>query len=223
MEKFNQSFHNNFILGTSFLSGLLSCLYIWKGYMEEFTIFSYIIIFLNFLYIPLAFIFKKKIFSIFNLVYALILIFYLAFTKTYLYNNYTSLFIICIVFMINPKFKMIGIISYFIGISICFGLNDEHLYQYFIHICRSLWFVLIVDYVISNKFNRKKLILYEDEIKILEQLNAGKHYQKEVEGFSENTIYRKLKSARERNGIETREELLNLYREEFIENKEDND
>ena len=69
-------------------------------------------------------------------------------------------------------------------------------------------------YVLNNRFERKKLILYEDEIKILEQLRSGKMYQKEVEGFSENTVYRKLKAARERNGNITKDELLELYKKE---------
>ena len=45
----------------------------------------------------------------------------------------------------------------------------------------------------------------------------GKIYQKEVEGFSENTVYRKLKAARERNGNITKEELLKLFKKEFPE------
>ncbi len=49
---------------------------------------------------------------------------------------------------------------------------------------------------------------------ILDQLCEGKVYQKEVEGFSENTVYRKLKAARERNGNVTREQLVDAYRNE---------
>ncbi|UKI56497.1 MAG: hypothetical protein L6V90_04970 [Treponema succinifaciens] len=51
-------------------------------------------------------------------------------------------------------------------------------------------------------------------MKILEQLCDGKIYQKEVEGFSENTVYRKLKAARERNGNITREQLISLFKKE---------
>ena len=71
--------------------------------------------------------------------------------------------------------------------------------------------------MLENQFERKTLVLYEDEIKILEQLSNGKIYQKEVEGFSENTVYRKLKAARERNGNITKEELLKLFKKEFPE------
>ena len=71
-----------------------------------------------------------------------------------------------------------------------------------------------LDFVLSDKFRRKKLVLYEDERMILDQLCEGKVYQKEVEGFSENTVYRKLKAARERNGNVTREQLVDAYRNE---------
>ena len=59
-----------------------------------------------------------------------------------------------------------------------------------------------------------KTIDYLSEVKILEQLCDGKVYQKEVEGFSENTVYRKLKAARERNGNITREQLIDLFKKE---------
>ena len=74
-------------------------------------------------------------------------------------------------------------------------------------------------YVLDNKFERKKLILYDDEIEILSQLCDGKTYQKEVKGFSENTVYRKMKAARERNGSISKDQLIELYKMEF-QNKE---
>lgn len=79
-----------------------------------------------------------------------------------------------------------------------------------------------MEYVLNDKFRRKKLVLYEDERDILEQLSNGMVYQKEVVGFSENTIYRKLKAARERNGNLTREELVNQFRKEKEEFQSEN-
>ena len=90
---------------------------------------------------------------------------------------------------------------------------------FFIHFFRSIWFLGIVIYVLDNKFERKKLILYDDEIEILSQLCDGKTYQKEVKGFSENTVYRKMKAARERNGSISKDQLIELYKIEF-QNKE---
>lgn len=201
-----------FVLYTSLLSGLIAVLYAWKGIREQFTAGTWIIIAANVLYIPAAAIFKRKCFSCFYLAYSIVLVFVLSVEKTLLFNNFSALFIICIVIMIHPKIERIALILYFCAVCISFALTDEQLYHFFIHIARSLWFLGIVTFVLDNKFERKKLILYEDEIKILEQLCGGIMYQKEVTGYSENTVYRKLKAARERNGNITREQLIELYR-----------
>lgn len=169
-------FKDKFVLFTSVLSVILSALYVWKGFQIGFNTLAYIIIIVNFLYMPLALLFGKKLFPIF----------------------------------------------YFVVVSIAFCLNEERIYHYFIHIVRSLWFIGIVEYVLNDKFRRKKLVLYEDERDILEQLSNGMVYQKEVVGFSENTIYRKLKAARERNGNLTREELVNQFRKEKEEFQSEN-
>lgn len=205
---------DKFVLYTAVVSGILGSLYIWKGLQTQFFVWAWLIIGMNFLYIPLAFIFRRGLFPFFYLFYSGILIFTTAFDKTFLYNNYTALFVVCIVCMIQPKIRRFAIISYFVLVSVAFALNEEVIYHYFIHVVRSLWFFGIVDFVLNDKFKRKKLVLFQDERQILDQLCGGLLYQKEVEGFSENTIYRKLKAARERNGIPTREKLVELYRAE---------
>lgn len=214
------SSEKNFARITSILSFLIAVLYFWKGYQEEFLPGTWAIIGINLIYIPFAFIFNRKGFPYFNLIYALVLVFILAFVKTYLYNNYSALFIIFVVIMILPKIQVQALLFYFLAISVAFAINEEAIYHYFIHITRAVWFFYIFNFVIEKKYERKKLILYDDEIQILDQLCNGKHYQKEVEGFSENTIYRKLKAARERNNCKTREELIELYRTEIENNKE---
>lgn len=205
---------NKFELYTSIMSGILAVLYFWKGVQNGFTIWAYVIIAMDILYIPLTFIFRKKAFVPFQLVYAICLVMVIALTKTYLYNNYSALFVICIVIMINPKIRKLALILYLAAVCVAFAINEETLCHFLIHIVRSLWFISIVLYVTDSKFDRKKLILYDDEKKILDQLLDGKMYQKEVTGFSENTVYRKLKAARERNGGITREELIELYKKE---------
>ncbi len=220
MTKFKNFLEDYFILFTTVLSAVISLLYFWKGMEEGFSIFLFIVIAGNVLYIPFVFLFKRKSFSYFYLFYSIVLIFVIAFTKTYLYNNYSALFIICLLVMINPKFEIPAFTVYFAFVSVAFALNDENLCHYLIHITRSIWFIGLMIYVLSNKFERKKLILFNDEKEILKQLCDGLHYQKEVEGFSENTIYRKLKAARERNRNITRDELIELYKKELESQKE---
>lgn len=206
---------NKFILFTSTVSLVLGLLYLWKGFKTGFPPLGCIIISLNFLYVPFAFVFSKKGFPYFYLLYSAVLVFSIAFEETFLYNNYTALFIVCIVMMINPKLRFPAIVFYVVLVTVAFALNDEILYHYFIHVVRSIWYVGIVEFVLNDKFKRKKLVLYEDEKNILRQLCNGKVYQKEVEGYSENTIYRKLKAARERNGNLTRDQLVEEFRVEL--------
>ena len=218
MKFLNDFLSDHFILFTSILSGILCLLYLWKGFCDnEFFIGTWIVASMNFLYIPFAAIFKRKCFSWFYLVYSVILVFMIAFEKTFLFNNFTALFIVCIVIMVIPRVKYIAISLYFAAVCIAFSINGENVFHFLIHITRSIWFIGSVFFVLENQFERKTLVLYEDEIKILEQLSNGKIYQKEVEGFSENTVYRKLKAARERNGNITKEELLKLFKKEFPE------
>lgn len=201
-----------FILSTSLLSLILSGLYAVRIVTEGFDWKQLVLAIYNFLYIPYIMIFKKKSFAWYYLVYAVILVFIQAFTMTALYNNFSALFVVCIVIMINPKLKLTAIIAYSVAACAAFILNDEDLIHFLMHAARSAWFIIIVTYVFANKYERKSLILYEDEKDILEQLCHGAIYQKEVQGYSENTVYRKLKAARERNGNVTRDELIEMYR-----------
>ncbi len=213
-KKFVRHLKDPFVISTSVLSLLLSVLCIWKGVQTGFEVWGWIIIAMNLLYVPLALFCGRKTFPYFYLAYSAVLIFVTAFDRTLLYNNYTALFMISIVVMLYPKMRWLALGFYFALVSVAFCINGELLVNFFIHIVRSLWFIGIVEYVLNDRFRRKKLILYEDERNIIEQLCTGMVYQKEVVGFSENTIYRKLKAARERNGNISREELVRRYREE---------
>lgn len=209
-----QFIKEHFVVSTCVLSGLICILYAVKGVFEGFFIGTWIVVAMNLLYIPVILIFKRKCFPYFYLAYSVVLVFMIAFEKTFLFNNFTALFIVCIVIMFDSKKIWLAIALYFTSVCVAFSINGESVFHFLIHITRSVWFLEIIFYVLNNRFERKKLILYEDEIKILEQLRSGKMYQKEVEGFSENTVYRKLKAARERNGNITKDELLELYKKE---------
>lgn len=214
IKKIKNFFDSNFNIYTSIISLIIVILYLARGFYEGFNIGIIIVSAMNLIYIPLVCVFKRQGFSVFYLIYAVILIFLISIEETKLFNNYTALFMVCIVIMLQPKLEFFICCIYFVAVCIAFIINDENLIHFFIHITRSFWFISIVSYVLHNRFERKKLILFDDEKKILDQLCEGKVYQKEVEGFSENTIYRKLKAARERNGNVTRDELVEMYRKE---------
>lgn len=206
---------DNFVIFTSGLSVILCALYVWKAFLSKnFFWGSWIVPAVNLLYVILAFFLNRKAFVWFYLLYSVVLVFLIAFEKSCLFNNYTALFMLCIVIMMKPSIKYAAISLYFAVVSIAFLINEESIVHFLIHIDRSVWFLGSIFFVLNSHFEPKKLILFEDEEKILEQLCSGKIYQKEVEGFSENTVYRKLKAARERNGNLTREQLIELYKKQ---------
>lgn len=214
MKDFNikKFINDHFVVLTTAFSLLISALYMVKGFQTQFLCGTWIIIGMNVVYVPLTIILKKRSFPWFYAAYGLTLIFLTAFEKTYLMNNYSPLFVICLVMGLKPKWDKFLIVLYFIAVSVAFVLNEEPALNFLIHIVRACWFISCTVYVLDSHFERKSLVLFEDEKKILNQLLDGKVYQKEVDGFSENTIYRKLKAARERNNCKTRDELLEKYR-----------
>lgn len=213
-----------FILHTIFLSFFSAILYIFKGITETFYIGTYIYIALNILYCPLAFIFKRKFFCIFQLFYAFVLIFIYAFCPSALYNNYSAFLVVCIVCLYKPAWKRYALAGYFILMSIAFALNTESMIYYLIHIIRCSYFFFVFYYVIHNRFERisrkgiNGLELTDDEFNILKQMISGKK-QKEVDGYSINTVTKKLSDARMRNDIATTQELLFRFIEENNLNK----
>lgn len=80
--------------------------------------------------------------------------------------------------MIQPKIRIPAIILYFVLATIAFALKEETLYHYFIHVIRSIWYIGLVEFVLSDKFRRKKLVLYEDDFAIMigEKVEAAYEY-----------------------------------------------
>ena len=168
---------------------------------------------------PFIFIFKRHSFPYFYLVHSLILTFVIAFSKTFLYNNFTSLLGIFLVILFVPKLKRISLQLYFIATSIAFALNEENLCHYFLHTTCAVWLYLVFNYIIAERYPRKKLILYDDEIKILTELSKNRLQKSiELQGFSESTIYRRIKSACKRNHL-SKQQLIEEFKIELEEEK----
>lgn len=218
MKIFEDKKEKHFVLITTAISFLIAMLYAWKGYLENFSNATYTVIAMSMLYIPVVWIFRRPGFAIFNLIYAAILVFIIAFNDTYLYNNFTGLLAVFIVMMVAPKLKLAAVILYLASIIVAFALNEENLCHFFIHLARCGWLFHIFNHVLSSKYKRNKLILYDDERKILEALSKNRLQKSiEFEGFSESTIYRRIKSAMKRNNL-TKKQLIEEFKKEQTEN-----
>lgn len=213
-------FKDSFIIHTVLFSFVSSILYTWKGIQESFLIGTYIYIGFNVLYIPFVFIFKRKHFSIYLLCYSFALISIYSDSPSYLYNNYTAFFVMCLVLLFKPKWKFFALSVYWFLITIAFAFNKESLCHYLIHIVRISYYFYLLFHLIRTQFERivlpdaSSLKLTNDEINIIEQMLSGKK-QKEVIGFSINTVTKKLNDAKIRNHINTTQELLFCYMNEL--------
>lgn len=204
-----------FLFTVCSLSAVISLLYIWNGILEQFYIATYIFIAIHIIFILVVLFFRRNGFAIYALLYALVLVFIMAFHKTYLYNNLTGVLVIMIVVLVVPKYKKAAFILYLICVSVAFALNEENLCHYLIHVSRFSLAFFIFDFVMERRYTPKKLVLYDDEIKILTELSKNR-LQKAIvfEGFSESTIYRRIKAACKRNNM-TKKELIDEFKRNY--------
>lgn len=118
---------------------------------------------------------------------------------------------IMLLFLSN-KFSMqrtvLVFLLYAILVSVRSTVSDIAPFRVIFHALKCSVFYFGLKFLLEG--NIKKLELTPDEILILEELSKGKN-QNELTVFSQNTIFKKLKSARERNGIKTNEELVLKY------------
>lgn len=221
MKDFIDKDEKTFLITVSFLSAIVSVLYIWNGLLEQFYIATYVFIGLHILFIPVVLLFRRTGFIIFTIIYAIVLVFIIAFYKTYLYNNFTGALVMMVAVLVAPKLKKMIFGIYIIAISVAFALNEENLCHYLIHIVRFTLAFYVFDFIMRERYTPKKLILYDDEIKILTELSKNRLQKSiEMDGFSESTIYRRIKAACKRNKM-TKADLLDEFKKSFINNQTD--
>ena len=148
------------------------------------------------------------------------------------FHNYTSFIMILIAIWLNPKTKFFYMLVYSIGVLISMIIYKDTFTHLIIHFFGCSFFYLIfaamyhvVQYLKKiirflhaenrklrkenqelKKLKKERLILNPDEIEIISALCAGKEI-KEIELYSQNTIYTRLRDARERNGCINNNEL----------------
>lgn len=215
-KKFENNDEKKFVISSCLLSFFVSLLYLWKGISDGFILVTVVVICFAVLYIPVVCFFRKPGFLVYSIVYSLILVYLIAFHQSYLYNNFTGLLAVFVVMMVHPKYKWWALGIYGFAACIAFAFNEENLCHFLIHITRGAWFFDIFNYVLLEKYQRKKLILYDDEIKILKELSKNR-LQKSIslDGYSESTIYRRIKAACKRNNL-SKSELLSQFQKESL-------
>lgn len=131
------------------------------------------------------------------------------------FYNFGSIFFLLIAFGAYPKIRWSSVIIYTINVFISFSFQKLPPIATLIQLIYIVLFILITFYIYKVRSPKNlKLKLKEDEKYILNQLRAGK-LQKEIEGYSEQSITAKLKSARERNMCDSTTDLLIKYAAEL--------
>lgn len=125
------------------------------------------------------------------------------------FQNYTSWGIIMVLIWNKPERQNILLPAYALAVLVCLLLNERGVSHAVIHYGNCVWM-----FIVMNKHRKQAITnhidLTPDETKIIEQLQDGRTI-KEIEGFSRNTIYKRLTEARTRNKCATNGELLALY------------
>lgn len=132
------------------------------------------------------------------------------------YNNYTCVALITLLFALTPKVNKVKAIFmgglYITDVFIVAGLHNKGAFYIYTHfmLCAQFCTAMWKQKTIHKSDIMKTIILTPDEMNIINQLKDGRPV-KQIDGFSEATVYRKLKDAKERNNLKNTEELIKNY------------
>lgn len=154
-------------------------------------------------YIPLALIFGRKIWSPFIIAYALAILYFNRF------NNYTSFILILFATGLRPRLKIPAITIYALAVLVCLILYRDQASHSIIHSIGCYFFYLTAENIMK-RLKKPALKLTHEEKNILRQITEGRP-KCNIEGFSEATVHRKLKEARERNSLLDTDTLLEQF------------
>ena len=119
--------------------------------------------------------------------------------------NFNSFFVILLSCRLYRKTEKYLLIIYAINEILALIVQEKEITHLIIHFLTCSLFYLVYFYV-----NTPALKLTSDEIKILQELKQKKML-KCCDSFSKNILTQKLKTARERNEIDTTAELLAMF------------
>ena len=158
------------------------------------------------LFIPMALIFGRKWIPIQYLVIAFSVLY---FNRWY---NPVSFILVSVVAIRHRKFMIPLFVMYTMAVLVCLGVAQRSWRHGAWHLLFCIWWYYVV--IDIKKELGKRLYLTVSESRIIKQMAEGKTI-KEIDGFSQSTIFEKLKKARERNKIGSNEKLVTLYREDM--------
>ena len=136
-------------------------------------------------------------------------------TLVYINNfyNYATIFFMLVAMGADPKLRKVAPWIYLVNVFVAYTMKRLGITPFMIQLIYCVMFYTKMGYIFSIH-KPETLNLTEDERKILEELAKGK-LQKEIDLYSQQTISKKLKYARERNMCDTTADLVQKFKSEL--------
>lgn len=127
------------------------------------------------------------------------------------YKNYSAAWFATLsIIVMKPRYKLPFVLFHTaITIAVCY-MHQKTPIHLTVYILNALFLYVATIYFFKQNSRIEPLDLTDDERAILEEMKNGKQ-QKEITLFSVNTITKKIRDARTRNGLNTTAELLMRY------------
>lgn len=130
------------------------------------------------------------------------------------FDNYTPFTLVLIACYMRPSCLPFYIGGYIAGTIYQFWNYDDDFTHVFIHYITCAFMFLGLEALREKERKREPLALTPAEEDILQQIADGAEI-KAITGYSENTIYKKLREARERNELINNTELIARYKKQL--------
>lgn len=210
MSRFINKFHNlkndRILLSTVYLSYAFVALHV-IGYFDSNGLLEVKVRIAFLLVYPLiAFLFGRKGSAVWLIIYSYILFW---FKGTIYYTAFMIIALLCV--NQNLKTLLWVFIPYAILVAIRTQIYDVPPFRVVFHLLKCSVLFMVIRLTCRKKEVEKTLILTPDEEDILMLLAQG-YRVSEINLFSQNTVYEKLKNARERNNVSSNKELIIAYK-----------
>lgn len=185
------------------LAGILVVLHSWQFVKSGHDVRALVNLIMIVIFLVGTFIFGYKGLSYFLAIYSFI---WLPFEE---FDSLTSLLLLLSAISLNKKL-WVWFIPYCISTLVIYMVKGLEISHVGVTACYLYFFWNIYVHIRANHNKQDKLVITETEEQILKELCNGKEV-KELE-LSENTVYKKLREARERNDCLSNDELKTRYR-----------
>ena len=138
--------------------------------------------------------------------------FALIITQTITFENYTPFVMVVIAYTMVQKYFSCFMLLYFLDIVIVCVRHDKDPVHLVVHVLNCIVLYILITLANNRLMSNKRLDLTKEESAILNEIVINGKHLKEIEGYKENTVSKKLKTMRIKNYCTTNKELYRRYK-----------